>query len=47
MTRLAILIALIGILVLASPATGSAPTRCAEDDPCWNCHTMGNLICGP
>ena len=19
---------------------------CQEDDPCWNCHTMGNLICG-
>ena len=21
--------------------------RCAEDDPCWNCETMGNRICGP
>lgn len=20
--------------------------RCTEDMPCWNCHTMGNLICG-
>lgn len=20
---------------------------CAEDDPCWDCETMGNLICGP
>lgn len=20
--------------------------RCAEDDPCWDCHTMGNRICG-
>lgn len=19
---------------------------CAEDDPCWDCHTMGNQICG-
>jgi hypothetical protein len=19
---------------------------CAEDDPCWNCHTMGNGECG-
>jgi hypothetical protein len=23
------------------------PTHCAEDDPCWNCHTMGNHRCGP
>jgi hypothetical protein len=22
-------------------------TRCLEDMPCWNCHTMGNRICGP
>jgi len=21
--------------------------RCTEDMPCWNCHTMGNKICGP
>lgn len=20
--------------------------RCEEDQPCWDCHTMGNLICG-
>ncbi len=19
---------------------------CQEDEPCWDCHTMGNLICG-
>jgi hypothetical protein len=24
-----------------------AVTRCAEDDPCWDCATMGNRICGP
>lgn len=23
----------------------SAP--CVEDEPCWDCETMGNLICGP
>lgn len=28
------------------------PTACAtacatEDSPCWDCHTMGNKICGP
>lgn len=22
-------------------------TRCVEDDPCWNCATMGNHLCGP
>jgi hypothetical protein len=20
---------------------------CEEDDPCWNCETMGNMLCGP
>lgn len=20
--------------------------RCEEDEPCWNCATMGNRICG-
>ena len=20
---------------------------CQEDDPCWDCSTMGNGICGP
>lgn len=30
-------------------ALGSAlPShKISEDDPRWNCHTMGNLICGP
>lgn len=26
--------------------TTTSTTRCVEDDPCWDCHTMGNLICG-
>lgn len=21
--------------------------RCEEDMPCWDCETMGNLVCGP
>lgn len=21
--------------------------RCMEDEPCWDCNTMGNKICGP
>lgn len=25
-----------------------APLRvCQEDEPCWDCHTMGNHVCGP
>lgn len=20
---------------------------CHEDEPCWDCSTMGNLVCGP
>lgn len=25
-----------------------APTSdCQEDEPCWDCPTMGNLTCGP
>ncbi len=23
------------------------PTVCHEDEPCWDCETMGNKICGP
>lgn len=25
----------------------TSQTRCQEDDPCWDCSTMGNHICGP
>lgn len=23
------------------------PGTCQEDDPCWDCSTMGNHVCGP
>ena len=26
--------------------TGRTSVTCAEDDPCWDCHTMGNRVCG-
>ncbi len=49
--------ALVGTaLVLQStqPALNTAPALpatpapvCQEDMPCWDCTTMGNLICGP
>lgn len=56
-TRLALVVAL--YLVTAFPAgflalehwavtrTDSANVRCEEDEPCWNCETMGNHVCGP
>jgi hypothetical protein len=24
-----------------------APLSCYEDEPCWDCTTMGNGVCGP
>lgn len=31
-----------------APAKAKAKAvRCEEDQPCWNCATMGNFICGP
>lgn len=30
------------------PTTNPMPTGpCQEDDPCWDCPTMGNRSCGP
>jgi hypothetical protein len=29
------------------PVTTTTPPVCYEDEPCWNCETMGNRICGP
>lgn len=26
---------------------GESHYGCQEDEPCWDCATMGNLICGP
>ena len=31
---------------LTPPALPEGITFCAEDDPCWNCATMGNQVCG-
>lgn len=30
----------------AIPSTDPMVIRCHEDEPCWNCETMGNHICG-
>jgi hypothetical protein len=29
------------------PMTHKPKDVCYEDEPCWNCETMGNHICGP
>ncbi len=29
-----------------APVAQPAPVACQEDDPCWDCSTMGNGICG-
>lgn len=29
-----------------TPVTRTA-VECNEDEPCWDCETMGNRICGP
>jgi LPXTG-motif cell wall-anchored protein len=28
-------------------AVGEPPIPCQEDEACWDCSTMGNLVCGP
>lgn len=47
------------VVTEVAPPTTTAPTstevgvapptthHCEEDEPCWDCTTMGNLICGP
>lgn len=34
---------------VSTPAPVASPSvaRCQEDEPCWDCATMGNRICGP
>jgi hypothetical protein len=36
--------------IVFNAATGnyeSEPSPCVEDMACWDCETMGNLVCGP
>lgn len=33
--------------VVPAPTVTTAPAPCEEDEPCWDCATMGNMICGP
>lgn len=31
----------------AAQHTDKCGAPCQEDEPCWDCHTMGNRVCGP
>ena len=38
------------LMLVAFTVAGSAATQrvsCVEDMDCWDCKTMGNMICGP
>lgn len=44
--------AVFAVVLLAGcdKATGGRPApvaACEEDQPCWDCHSMGNKVCGP
>lgn len=30
-----------------APSILTEAVRCQEDDPCWQCDSMGNRVCGP
>lgn len=37
---------LVALIVGIAIWVSSVPSPCVEGDACWNCHTMGNHICG-
>jgi len=50
LATLAVAIFVTGFLLgarIASTDHPGASQRIQEDDPAWNCHTMGNRVCGP
>lgn len=44
----ALVVVCLTILALMGPepATAKGEGTCQEDEACWDCATMGNLICG-
>jgi hypothetical protein len=44
--RLRTALAAAALAAAALTACTPAPV-CQEDDPCWDCHSLGNRICGP
>jgi hypothetical protein len=47
LASLAVAAALFGAAVSHDATPRQFAPRCEEDQPCWDCATMGNLICGP
>jgi hypothetical protein len=53
--RAALAVALLALVVWAGWTTRNVDSEtgrpvhpvCQEDAACWDCHTMGNRICGP
>jgi hypothetical protein len=53
MHKLAIIFLLTALMILVTQTRGtyadrhhSERTACLEDEPCWDCRTMGNRVCG-
>lgn len=52
MKRIVIIVLAFAALTGCTPRPGTitwhnvSSGRCEEDMPCWDCHTMGNHICG-
>lgn len=38
--------AVLALALLGWCGGGAHTQRCEEDQACWNCHTMGNRVCG-
>lgn len=34
------------LMLVSSVLTGFALSDCQEDQMCWDCHSMGNKVCG-
>lgn len=39
--------ALAGVAAATTPPPPATASVCQEDDPCWDCHALGNRVCGP
>jgi hypothetical protein len=46
LAALAILAGAVSGLVSGAQHHEKAPVTCQEDDECWDCHAMGNGVCG-
>jgi len=40
------MIKLLLVIALLLSFQGDGISKCQEDMSCWNCETMGNLVCG-